>query len=408
MMRQGLIMQAGYFKTAWNDIKQSPGWMGKMFLLALVMLIPIFGPIVVYGYLYGWARDIAWGVQSPLPKRVFGNEDGKLYSRGFYILVLGIALAAAAGILYTILGLFAGFGGGALFSGRNGGSPFFMSGLVGLFGLIAMVLSWAVGFAVMLFQWIGSMRISIYGRLSAGFQLSKIWAMLRKDLGGLLRIFAMALIVGLIGSVVIGVIIAIIIFFIIFLGALMAGGGASVSYGSPSGGMIAFILAAGGLAVLIFMVIGYFALVFGVWVSTLTSRALGYWTQQFDVPQWRGQDDPMPFEIQQAQEAAARQAAAPAPQPVAPASHPVVPVAPAQPTPPVVATQAAPIVPGQAAPEFPAQEPEAIIQPAEQTEEAAAPAKQAVEKKDEEGVAPKAEKESAKEETKDSEEKEEK
>ena len=30
--------------------------------------------------------------------------------------------------------------------------------------------------------------------------------------------------------------------------------------------------------------------------GALVARALGYWTCQFDVPQWRGQDDPMPFE----------------------------------------------------------------------------------------------------------------
>ena len=30
--------------------------------------------------------------------------------------------------------------------------------------------------------------------------------------------------------------------------------------------------------------------------GALIARALGYWTCQFDVPQWRGQDDPMPFE----------------------------------------------------------------------------------------------------------------
>ena len=31
--------------------------------------------------------------------------------------------------------------------------------------------------------------------------------------------------------------------------------------------------------------------------TAMITRALGYWTQQFNVPAWRGQDDPMPFEL---------------------------------------------------------------------------------------------------------------
>ncbi|MEG0620528.1 MAG: DUF4013 domain-containing protein [Raoultibacter sp.] len=101
-------MQAGYFKTAWEDIKNSPGWVGKVFLLALVMLIPIFGQIVLAGYLYGWARDKAWGVHSPLPAHVFGNVDGKLYSRGFFVFVLGLVCALVPFFVQILFGMFTG------------------------------------------------------------------------------------------------------------------------------------------------------------------------------------------------------------------------------------------------------------------------------------------------------------
>ena len=50
-------MQIKYLSTAWNDIRQSPGWLAKALLLGLVACIPIFGWIVVYGYLYGWAES---------------------------------------------------------------------------------------------------------------------------------------------------------------------------------------------------------------------------------------------------------------------------------------------------------------------------------------------------------------
>ena len=74
-------MEIRYFRTAWDDLRQSPGWFGKIVLLALLNLIPIFGQIVSLGYLYGWAREIAWNVHEPLPEHIFGNEDGKLYRR---------------------------------------------------------------------------------------------------------------------------------------------------------------------------------------------------------------------------------------------------------------------------------------------------------------------------------------
>ena len=40
------MQQIQYFKSAWGDIKNSPGWFGKLCLLALINFIPIFGQIV--------------------------------------------------------------------------------------------------------------------------------------------------------------------------------------------------------------------------------------------------------------------------------------------------------------------------------------------------------------------------
>ena len=34
-------MQAGYFNAAWHDIKNSPGWFGKLLVLGLVSLVPV-------------------------------------------------------------------------------------------------------------------------------------------------------------------------------------------------------------------------------------------------------------------------------------------------------------------------------------------------------------------------------
>ena len=81
-------MQIRYYQTAWNDIKNSPGWFGKLCLLALLNFIPVFGQIVTYGYLYGWAREMAWGTHRPMPTSIFANDDGKFWRRGWFLCVI--------------------------------------------------------------------------------------------------------------------------------------------------------------------------------------------------------------------------------------------------------------------------------------------------------------------------------
>ena len=109
-------MQRGYFKTAWSDITQSPHWVTRILLLALLSFIPVFGWIVIAGYLWGWARDMAWGVHAPLPERIFENADGTLYSRGFFAAVIAVVCAVAMSVLQSA--------GGLISSGSFAGSAF--------------------------------------------------------------------------------------------------------------------------------------------------------------------------------------------------------------------------------------------------------------------------------------------
>ena len=291
-------MQAGYFKTAWGDIKNSPGWAGKLFLLALVGLIPIFGQIVIAGYLYGWARDIAWGVHGPLPQHLFGNEDGKLYSRGFFLCVLGVVCSFIPFFIQMLFDIITGTSNA--FYGedfRHALMPFMM--FSGVFAMISVIFSVLLSAVASLFLWIGSMRISIYDRLSAGFQFSKVWAMFRQDPNGLLRIFGMNLVAGLVfGAIACAAcffVACVGIFVSIFFASATGGSFAGVSSGfdASTTGFV-FVLLAG--VIVLALGVGYLVTVAVLFVEMLTVRALGYWTCQFNVAAWRGQDDPLPFE----------------------------------------------------------------------------------------------------------------
>ena len=295
-----LIMQIRYFESSWNDIKNSPGWFGKLCLLALIGFIPIFGQIVIMGYLYGWAREMAWGVHEPLPQRIFGNEDGKLYRRGFFILVISIVFSLIPLIIISVgSGLLAY--GMSMFDYRYGGA----GGLAAAGGgTIVLLIGSLFSIFVSVLAWVAYMRASVYDRISAGFQLGKIWKMIRHNTGGILRVFGMNLLVSLVMGLILSVVMTIIMMIFIFAGA--AGMGSYYYGGSDSA--IALVLAAGGVGIILVIAVSYIALVASMFLEMLTARALGYWTMQFDVPHWRGQDDPMPFEMQPVTQPASQQA----------------------------------------------------------------------------------------------------
>ena len=287
-------MQTGYFNAAWQDIKNSPGWFGKLIVLSLVCLIPIFGWIVVAGYLYGWARDIAWNVHTPLPARVFGDEDGKLYSRGFFALVIGFICIIVPWVIEMVWFAVTGVGVGWSNYGWHGGAFAFLGMTSSLFS----VLVFAITIFASLFSWVGSMRMSVYGRLAPGLQFGKVWAMMRHDFGGLMRIFGMALLLSIGLGIVVSILISVIVFIAVAVGFAAAGSGMGSSH---AGGAMVAVALVGVVAVILFSVAcGAVAMGVGVFISMMVVRALGYWTRQFDVPAWRGQDDPMPFEFYQA------------------------------------------------------------------------------------------------------------
>lgn len=377
-------MQAGYFATAWADIKNSPGWFGKICLLALLMIIPIFGPIVAYGYAYGWARDIAWNIHAPMPQRIFGNEDGKLYSRGFFILVVTFIFSLIPLVIDMVYSL-------SVASSTRGFTWYggFAGTIVELIVFVLMLFS-------MFFYWVGSMRTSIYGRLSAGLQISKIWSMMRHDANGIARIFGMTLLVSLVIGLVIGAIFGLFLIFGILAGVAsfapyasgigshhldnswMYSSSSNFDYGSFFAALAPFI----GIIIVLVLVFGYLCMVAEIFTLLLQARALGYWTRQFDVPQWRGQDDPMPFELNPqppyGQAYYAQPGAAPQPQQPQPQPQSVVvpqPADTAQPAPssqPVAQPQAEPAAdtPQQSPAPASAPEPAPVSEPAPQPDKA--------------------------------------
>lgn len=93
----------GPLKRSWIALIKNPDWFMRVAMLGLVMLIPIFGPIVVMGYVYTQARGAAFGVENPLPEQVISERTVRSGVRVFVVsLVLGVILSALLQLLSGI------------------------------------------------------------------------------------------------------------------------------------------------------------------------------------------------------------------------------------------------------------------------------------------------------------------
>ncbi len=285
------MQQPRYFYDSWHDITSSPGWFVTILKLALVLLIPIFGAIVVYGYLYTWARERAWGINQPMPRRIFENKDGKLYSRGGLIFIISIIVAAVSSLFLNIdmLASVTRISQMLAYSPQSFSDPNVLFSMLplyvvphsGLFGMVVSVILTIVG-------WIMSMRIAIYDSFNAGFRLDKVWKMLTHNILGILKVWLMSIIVTVVVTIV-GLVIAGLIV-IIPMAACFAMSGATVN------AAIAAIL----LIIPLLLLAVYVALVLSSIETALVIRALGYWTETFNVPEWGSYAEPLPFEKDEA------------------------------------------------------------------------------------------------------------
>lgn len=285
------MQQPRYFYDSWHDITSSPGWFVTILKLALVLLIPIFGAIVVYGYLYTWARERAWGINQPMPRRIFENKDGKLYSRGGLIFIISLIVAAITSFILNVdmLASVTRISQMLAYSPQSLSDPNVLFNMLplylvphsSLFGMVVSVILTIVG-------WIMSMRVAIYDSFNAGFRLDKVWKMLTHNILGILKVwlvsFIATVVVTIIGSIVacLIVIIPLVVFF------------------AMSGATVNAAIAAIFLIIPLVLLAVYVALVFGMIETALVTRALGYWTETFNVPEWGSYSEPLPFEKEEA------------------------------------------------------------------------------------------------------------
>ncbi len=300
-MHKGVAVNIHYFRYAWGDVRNSPGWVAKIALLALLALVPVFGQIVVFGYLYYWAREIAWCIHEPMPRRIFQCDGDSFWRRGWFVCVLTFVF-----LFIPFICIHIGFSlenTTLSYSSFHGLRIISKASYAGI-GILVMAFGFILLIIALVLSCIGSMRIAIYNRLSSGFQMRTILRMFKHEKKGIFKIAAMLFLLFLIYVLIVTIVASFAIFIIFGIGfAGLFNPGYSLEYLPYYADLISspmampLILSTGLIGFTCIGFVLYFASAGFVFIAFLVTRSFGYWIMQFDVNRWGGQDQPLPFEI---------------------------------------------------------------------------------------------------------------
>lgn len=170
-----VVYEKGCCGAAWEDIRNTKGWFGKVCLMALVEFIPILN-WVNRGFAMRWSRELFLGKVQSMPQKLFCKR------------------AFSNGAMSFIVGLVAGIAGWA-------GS--FIMAFVPIVGALASI-AFALFIAILVnFCYV---RMAIFDELGEGFAIGKAFGCLKRDFGKALCVeFVPGIVLGCIIMCIIGV-----------------------------------------------------------------------------------------------------------------------------------------------------------------------------------------------------------
>lgn len=261
-----------YFSRAWAMLTQEKGWWKPVALCALASLVPIVGPLAVFGYCLEWARRVAWGSTEAPSRHV---KVGQLIKSGWR--------------------------GAVVFVGWNIVAAF-VGGILGNLPWVGELLSFAWGvfmiFVGMLIM-VAAVRATVYQNFQAGYRAPTLWQMGSHDPWGLLRVWLISLVAG---------VIVVVVALFLFVPAAIGSIGFFMDLGDYVSGGYGYYMTEAEEARLALEVVGYLfqqfgpailitavlALVSGVFVNLLSYCGVALWLRQFNVPTWGRDEDPLP------------------------------------------------------------------------------------------------------------------
>lgn len=147
-----IVYEKGCVSAAWDDVKATKGWFGKVCLMALMYFVPVLN-WVVDGYALRWARQLSLGQVEGLPKKIFCD---RAFVNGAMKFLVSLVVAIAVSIVSSIIGLVP-----------------FVGALAGI----------ALGIFVDMFMNIAYVRMSLFDELGEGFNIKAAFNSMKKEPG---------------------------------------------------------------------------------------------------------------------------------------------------------------------------------------------------------------------------------
>lgn len=260
-----------YFSRSWALLTRQKGWIKPVLVLAIALLVPVAGPLAVLGYGLEWARLSAWGADaSPKQRGVRVGECIASGWRAFVVeLVWGLAFMLVSCILIGVLSvLFGGWGAS-----------------------LAHLIVTVCGFFFSLVVLVAQLRAVIYTKIRAGLNPRRVFEMIGRDTGGLLKLIAIPLVTGLIVGAV--MLVGYVVIFVAIMGDIINYApylSDEASYGLAFQ-MLGEVL---GKTLPTLVILWYVGAVITTAAGLLEENSVGLWMRQFDVPAWGGSSDPLP------------------------------------------------------------------------------------------------------------------
>lgn len=264
-----------YMSRSWNDLASDEDWWKATLVLGFMNCVPIIGQIIMFGYLYDWAKEAAWGMHTPLSRKL--GDLGRCTRYGFlacWIILIWVVPVVVIGILLGFVPV-----AGSI-----------LRFLVELFAVFVAALAAAAAF-----------RSIIYERVLPGLQVKRVIRMFRRDPGGFgSATCVILLVVPLLAAALFIVLLPT----IPFIGVI-----ASMSMTSVLGNDLVPLALLGVVTIVVALMVWIAGAIVSAFISALYMRSLGYWMEQFKPDTWRSPSAPMQFEAEMAAEKEARREA---------------------------------------------------------------------------------------------------
>ena len=264
-----------YMDRAWNDLATDDDWWKATLVLGFMNCVPIIGQIIMFGYLYDWAKEAAWGMHTPLSRKL--GDLGRCARYGFIAIWVMFIWVAPVVIIGLLLGLVPEVGSILRF-------------LVELFAIFVAALAAA-----------GAFRSIIYERVMPGLQIKRVFMMFRRDPSGFGQAFCVIL---LVIPLLAAALFIVLLPTLPFIDVIM-----SMASTKVLGADLVPLALWGVITIVVALIVWIAGAVVSAFISALYMRSLGYWMEQFKPDTWRSPATPMPFEVEMAAEKEAKREA---------------------------------------------------------------------------------------------------